>query len=161
MIWSFLQRKHESTKRVTPAKAAFCHRNLLRRNRSGSSGERTYRASSVVASQADCMPNMVGVSKLPREHIKSIYVVVKEALQQVHLDLKELDAVAVTRTRTRRLLGSGNEHGKIAAGRRLAAAGTNHLEGHLYSAWIQPEGVTLIRNRNFPAGTDRIRWHTS
>ncbi len=110
--------------------------------------------SSVVASQADLHAKYGGVfpEVASREHIKSIYVVVKEALQQAHLDLKELDAVAVTRgpgLAGSLVVGMNMAKSLVLAG-GLPLLGINHLEGHLYSAWIQPEGADANKEPEFP-----------
>ena len=55
--------------------------------------------SNIVASQIDLHAQYGGVfpEVASREHIRVIYAVVEQALKQAHLDLKELDAIAVTR----------------------------------------------------------------
>src|SRR5574338_1614490 len=55
--------------------------------------------SSVVASQADMHAKYGGVfpEVASRQHIRTIYAVVEQALQQAHMSLSDLDAIAVTR----------------------------------------------------------------
>lgn len=55
--------------------------------------------SSVVASQVDLHAQYGGVfpEVASRQHILSIYPIVDQALQQAHITLQELDAIAVTR----------------------------------------------------------------
>ena len=99
--------------------------------------------SNIVASQADLHAKFGGVfpEVASREHIKTIYPVVNEALQEAHLSIQELDAIAVTRGPG--LAGSLVVGVNMAKGLSLASGvpliGINHLEGHLYSAWVPQE----------------------
>lgn len=98
--------------------------------------------SSVVASQIDLHAEYGGVfpEVASRQHVRVIYSVVEQALQQAHLNLSDLDAIAVTRGPG--LAGSLVVGMNTAKGLALAAnlplVGVNHLEGHLYSAWTYP-----------------------
>ena len=97
--------------------------------------------SNIVASQVDLHAKYGGVfpEMASRQHILAIYPVVQDALSQAHLSLEDLDAIAVTRGPG--LAGSlviGMNMAKaLAMGSGLPLIGINHLEGHLYSAWIQ------------------------
>ena len=99
--------------------------------------------SNIVASQADLHAKFGGVfpEVASREHIKTIYAVVDQALKDAHLDIHALDAIAVTRGPG--LAGSLVVGMNMAKGLSLASGipliGINHLEGHLYSAWIPQE----------------------
>jgi N6-L-threonylcarbamoyladenine synthase len=96
--------------------------------------------SNVVASQAKLHAKYGGVfpEVASREHIKAIYPVVQQALQQAHLQLNDIDAIAVTRGPG--LPGSLVVGINIAKGLALASGkpllGVNHLEEHIYSAWL-------------------------
>jgi len=96
--------------------------------------------SSVVASQIDLHQQYGGVfpEVASRQHIITIYDVVEQALQQAYLSLDNIDAIAVTRGPG--LAGSlvvGMNMAKgIALGKKLPLIGVNHLEGHIYSAWV-------------------------
>ena len=96
--------------------------------------------SSIVASQADLHARYGGVfpEVASRQHIEVIYTVVEEALSTAHVDLKALDAIAVTRGPG--LAGSLVVGLNMAKGLALAASlpllGINHLEAHLYSIWL-------------------------
>lgn len=98
--------------------------------------------SSVVATQIDLHAKYGGVfpEVASRQHIRTIYAVVEEALQQAHMSLADLDAIAVTRGPG--LAGSLVVGMNTAKGMALAAnlplIGVNHLEGHIYSAWVHP-----------------------
>ncbi|TES92469.1 MAG: tRNA (adenosine(37)-N6)-threonylcarbamoyltransferase complex transferase subunit TsaD, partial [Anaerolineales bacterium] len=96
--------------------------------------------SNVVASQAELHAKYGGVfpEVASREHIRTIYTIVEEALVQAHLALADIDAIAVTRGPG--LPGSLVVGLNMAKGLSLGSGkplvGVNHLEGHLYSAWI-------------------------
>src|SRR4030066_1409414 len=96
--------------------------------------------SSVVASQVDLHAQFGGVfpEVASRQHIKTIYPVIDEALQQAHLTLTDLDAIAVTRGPglPGSLVVGMNAAKGLAIARGLPIIGINHLEGHLYSAWL-------------------------
>jgi N6-L-threonylcarbamoyladenine synthase len=96
--------------------------------------------SSVVASQIDIHAQFGGVfpEVASRQHIKTIYPVIDEALQQAHLTLGDLDAIAVTRGPglPGSLVVGMNAAKGLALGRGLPLIGVSHLEGHLYSAWL-------------------------
>ena len=96
--------------------------------------------SSVIASQVDLHARYGGVfpEVASRQHIRTIYAVVEEALKNAHLDLGEVDAIAVTRGPG--LAGSLVVGVNTAKGLALASnrplIGVNHLEGHIYSSWV-------------------------
>ncbi len=97
--------------------------------------------SNVVASQAEMHAKYGGVfpEVASRQHIKVIDTVVEEALAQAHLELGDVDAIAVTRGPglPGSLLVGLNMAKGLALGSGLPFYGINHLEGHLYSAWVQ------------------------
>ncbi len=96
--------------------------------------------SNVVASQVDLHAQFGGVfpEVASRQHILAIVPVVEQALKEAHLSLADVDAIAVTR-------GPGLP-GSLAVGLNMAKGlalgsgrplvGVNHLEAHLYSAWL-------------------------
>jgi N6-L-threonylcarbamoyladenine synthase len=98
--------------------------------------------SSVVASQIDLHAQYGGVfpEVASRQHIKTIYAIVDQALAQAHLRLIDVDAIAVTRGPG--LAGSlvvGLNMAKgLAVATGLPLVGVNHLEGHIYSSWVYP-----------------------
>lgn len=100
--------------------------------------------SNVVASQAEMHAKYGGVfpEVASRQHIKVIDTVVREALAQAHLELADVDAIAVTRgpgLPGSLIVGLTMAKG-LALGSGLPMYGVNHLEGHLYSAWVQLDG---------------------
>lgn len=96
--------------------------------------------SNIVASQIDLHAQYGGVfpEVASRQHIRTIYAVVNAALEQAHLSLEDIDAIAVTRGPG--LPGSLVVGLNMAKGLALASGkpliGINHLEGHIYSAWL-------------------------
>lgn len=110
--------------------------------------------SSVVASQVDLHAQYGGIFPeiASREHIKVIYAVVDQALQQAHLDLKEMDAIAVTRGPglAGSLVVGMNMAKSLALSSHLPIIGINHLEGHLYSAWIKTDEIENYEEPLFP-----------
>ncbi|MGB9674416.1 MAG: tRNA (adenosine(37)-N6)-threonylcarbamoyltransferase complex transferase subunit TsaD [Anaerolineales bacterium] len=96
--------------------------------------------SNVVASQIDIHAQYGGVfpEVASRQHILAIYPVIEEALRQAHLDLHDIDAIAVTRGPG--LAGSLVIGLNVAKGLALASGkpllGINHLEAHLYSVGL-------------------------
>jgi N6-L-threonylcarbamoyladenine synthase len=101
--------------------------------------------SNPVASQIDLHAKYGGVfpEVASRQHIKTIYAIVDQALQQAHMTLSDMDAIAVTRGPG--LAGSLVVGMNTAKGLALASGlpliGVNHLEGHIYSSWVYPIDV--------------------
>lgn len=98
--------------------------------------------SSVVATQIEIHAKYGGVfpEVASRQHIRTIYAVVDEALQRAHLTVADIDAIAVTRGPglPGSLVVGMNAAKGLALGRGLPLIGVNHLEGHIYSAWVHP-----------------------
>jgi N6-L-threonylcarbamoyladenine synthase len=99
--------------------------------------------SSVIATQIELHKKYGGVfpEVASRQHIRTIYAVVDEAMQQAHLSFADLDGVAVTRGPglAGSLVVGMNAAKGIALGRNLPLIGVNHLEGHIYSSWVYPQ----------------------
>ena len=96
--------------------------------------------SNVVASQIDLHAQYGGVfpELASRVHIETIYPVIEETMEQAHLGWDDLDAIAVTRGPglAGSLLVGVNVAKGLALGRNLPLIGINHLEAHLYAAWL-------------------------
>ncbi len=96
--------------------------------------------SSVVATQFDLHAEFGGIfpEVASREHIRAFNPVIEEALKQAHMQLADLDAIAVTRGPglPGSLVVGVNLAKGLALGSGLPLIGVNHLEGHLYSAWL-------------------------
>jgi N6-L-threonylcarbamoyladenine synthase len=110
--------------------------------------------SSIVASQMEIHARYGGVypEVASRQHVLSIMPVVEQALAQAHLTLNDIDALAVTQGPG--LAGSlvvGMNMAKgLALGSGLPLVGVNHLEGHLYSAWVHDVSETIPPAPQFP-----------
>ncbi|MBI5353175.1 MAG: tRNA (adenosine(37)-N6)-threonylcarbamoyltransferase complex transferase subunit TsaD [Chloroflexi bacterium] len=110
--------------------------------------------SSVVASQMEIHARYGGVfpEVASRQHVLSITPVVEQALAQAHLTLKDIDALAITQGPG--LAGSlvvGMNMAKgLALGTGLPLVGVNHLEGHLYSAWVYNSDDIIPPEPQFP-----------
>lgn len=110
--------------------------------------------SSVVASQMEIHARYGGVfpEVASRQHVLSIIPVVQQALSQAHLTLTDIDAIAVTQGPG--LAGSLIVGVNMAKGLALALdkplVGVNHLEGHIYSAWVYNAGETVPPEPQFP-----------
>ena len=97
--------------------------------------------SNVVASQNDIHRKYGGVvpELASREHLRQIVPVVREAVEQAHITLGDVDAVAVTQGPG--LIGAllvGVTYGKVLAlslGKPLVAV--NHLEGHVHAVLLE------------------------
>jgi N6-L-threonylcarbamoyladenine synthase len=109
---------------------------------------------STVASQMDIHARYGGVfpEVASRQHVLSIIPVVEETLAQTDLTLKDVDAIAVTRGPG--LAGSlvvGMNMAKgLALGTSLPLIGVNHLEGHVYSAWVHKAADAPPPEPQFP-----------
>jgi N6-L-threonylcarbamoyladenine synthase len=110
--------------------------------------------SSVVASQMEIHARYGGVfpEVASRQHVLSIIPVVQQALAQAHLTLNDIDAIAVTQGPG--LAGSLVVGMNMAKGMALALGkplvGVNHLEGHIYSAWVHEAGDVIPPAPQFP-----------
>src|SRR5690349_3612886 len=97
--------------------------------------------SSVVASQIDIHRKYGGVvpELASREHLRQIVPVVREALEQANLQLKEVDAIGVTHGPG--LVGSllvGITYGKtLALALNKPLVPVNHLEGHVHAVFLE------------------------
>ncbi len=109
---------------------------------------------STVASQMELHARYGGVfpEVASRQHVLSIIPVVEQTLAASKLTLKDMDAIAVTRGPG--LAGSlvvGMNMAKgLALGTSLPLVGVNHLEGHIYSAWIYKAGESIPSEPQFP-----------
>ena len=96
--------------------------------------------SSVVATQVDLHAQYGGIfpEVASRQHVITIYPIVETALRKAHMDLADVDAISVTRGPglSGSLVVGVNMAKGLALGSGLPLVGVNHLEAHLYSAWL-------------------------
>jgi tRNA N6-adenosine threonylcarbamoyltransferase len=96
--------------------------------------------SNIVASQVDLHAQFGGVfpEVASRQHIRTIYPIIDTALQQAHIGIGDLDAIAVTRgpgLPGSLVIGINTAKG-LAIGSGVPLVAVNHLEAHIYSAWL-------------------------
>lgn len=109
---------------------------------------------STVASQMDIHARYGGVfpEVASRQHVLSVIPVVQQTLAKANLSLSDMDAIAVTRGPG--LAGSLVVGMNMAKGLALALdlplVGVNHLEGHVYSAWIHTADEAIPPEPQFP-----------
>jgi len=109
---------------------------------------------SVVASQMEIHARYGGVypEVASRQHVLSIVPVIEQALAQSHFTLADMDAIAVTRGPglAGSLVVGLNAAKGLALGADKPLVGVNHLEGHIYSAWVYNAGETPTPEPQFP-----------
>ena len=96
--------------------------------------------SNVVASQAEMHAQYGGIVPeiASRQHMITLLPVVRKALAQAEVELGALDGIAVTHgpgLAGSLLVGLNTAKG-LAFGEDLPFFGVNHLEGHVYAAWL-------------------------
>ena len=96
--------------------------------------------SNVIASQVDIHSRYGGVvpEVASRQHVLQIEPTVAQAMEEAGVALRELDAVAVTHGPglAGSLLVGLNFAKGLALSLGIPLLGVNHLEGHIYSAWL-------------------------
>ncbi len=101
--------------------------------------------SNVVLSQIDLHKAYGGVfpEMASRAHVEAIGLVIANALTQSGLTWSQIDAIAATQGPglPGSLVVGMNAAKGLALARNLPLIGVNHLEGHVYSHWIQTEGA--------------------
>ncbi len=109
---------------------------------------------STVASQMEIHARFGGVfpEVASRQHVLSITPVIEQTLADAHLTLADVDAIAVTRgpgLAGSLIVGMNAAKGLVlGSGRPLV--GVNHLEGHLYSAWVHDADAQPPAEPQFP-----------
>ena len=109
---------------------------------------------STVASQIDIHTRFGGVfpEVASRQHVLAIVPVIEQALAKAHITLDDIDAIAATRGPglAGSLLVGLNAAKGLALGKDLPLIGVNHLEGHIYSAWVYDAGAPVPPAPQFP-----------
>jgi N6-L-threonylcarbamoyladenine synthase len=110
--------------------------------------------SNIIASQIDIHRRYGGIfpEVASRQHILAISTVVQDALIEARTGWNELNAVAVTYGPglAGSLLVGVNAAKGIALALGLPLIGINHLEGHLYSNWLDTERIGQSPPIKFP-----------
>ena len=96
--------------------------------------------SSAIASQADIHAAYGGIvpEVASRQHLLAFIPMVRQALEEAEMDLWDLDGIGVTHGPglAGSLLIGVNAAKGLALGHELPLIGVNHLEGHVYAAWL-------------------------
>jgi len=102
--------------------------------------------SNVIASQVDIHARYGGIvpEVASRQHMLTMVPVAERALADAAVNLKDLDAVAVTRGPglAGSLIVGVNFAKSLSLANKLPLIGINHMEGHIYANWLaerQPE----------------------
>ena len=109
--------------------------------------------SSVIGSQVDVHARYGGIvpEVASRQHVLAMLPIYREALDRAGVSPRSLDAVAVTvgPGLAGALLVGANFAKGLAMALGVPLLGVNHLEGHVYAAWLE-EGVDPARSPGFP-----------
>ena len=109
---------------------------------------------STVASQMEMHARFGGVfpEVASRQHVLSITPVIEQTLADAHLTLGDVDAIAVTRGPglAGSLIVGMNAAKGLVLGSERPLVGVNHLEGHLYSAWVHDAKEDAPPEPKFP-----------
>jgi N6-L-threonylcarbamoyladenine synthase len=110
--------------------------------------------SSTVASQMDIHARYGGVypEVAARQHVLTILPVIEQTLAKAHLALNDINAIAATRGPglAGSLVVGLNAAKGLALGAGLPLVGVNHLEGHIYSAWVYNNEESPASEPQFP-----------
>ena len=103
--------------------------------------------SNKIASQIEIHARYGGVvpEVASRQHMLAVIPIVRQALGEAGLDLKGIDAIAVTNGPglAGSLLVGVNTAKSLALGSHLPLIPVNHLEGHIYANWLGTVEVTF------------------
>jgi N6-L-threonylcarbamoyladenine synthase len=109
---------------------------------------------STVASQIEIHARFGGVfpEVASRQHVLAIVPAVEQTLAKAHLTIDDIDAIAATRGPglAGSLVVGLNAAKGMALGAGLPLVGVNHLEGHIYSAWVHNASDTPPAAPQFP-----------
>lgn len=111
--------------------------------------------SNVVATQIELHRRYGGVfpEVASRQHVLSIHPVIEQALTEASvMDISTLDGIAVTHGPglSGSLLVGVNAAKGIAFASGLPLLPINHLEGHVYSNWLESSGANPVLDGEFP-----------
>ncbi len=110
--------------------------------------------SHVVSSQMEIHARYGGVypEVASRQHVLSILPVVQQCLADAHLALQDVDAIAVTSGPglAGSLVVGLNAAKGMALGTGKPLVAVNHLEGHIYSAWVKKPGAEGLAISQLP-----------
>ena len=109
--------------------------------------------SNVIASQVEMHARYGGIVPeiASRQHMTAMIPVVQTALSEASINLEDLDGIAVTHGPglAGSLLVGVNAAKGLALSHNLPFIGINHLEGHIYAAWLE-DGIDPESDPGFP-----------
>jgi N6-L-threonylcarbamoyladenine synthase len=110
--------------------------------------------SNVIASQAGLHAAHGGVvpELASRQHIRDMEPTLRRALADAAVSLEDVNAVAVTHGPglAGALLSGVNTAKSLSLALDLPLIGVNHLEGHVYAAWLDAAGLPPSEDPGFP-----------
>ena len=110
--------------------------------------------SNVIASQAGLHAAHGGVvpELASRQHIRDMEPTLRRSLADAGVTLADVDAVAVTHGPglAGALISGVNTAKSLSLALDLPLIGVNHLEGHVYAAWLDAAGVAPSEDPGFP-----------
>jgi N6-L-threonylcarbamoyladenine synthase len=110
--------------------------------------------SNVIASQIELHQQYGGVfpEMASRAHIEAIAAVIQRAMHDAGATWESIDAIGVTKGPglPGSLVVGVNAAKGICLARDLPLIGVNHLEGHIYSHWLEDAPITRLGENPFP-----------
>ena len=87
-----------------------------------------------------------------RQHIRDMEPTLRRALEDAEVTLDDIDAVAVTHGPglAGALISGVNTAKSLALTLDVPLVGVNHLEGHVYAAWLVPNDASPAEDPGFP-----------
>ncbi len=121
--------------------------------------------SNVVATQIELHSRFGGVfpEVASRQHVLAIQPVIEQALHEAGVaHVRDLDAIAVTHGPglAGSLLVGVNAAKGLAFASGLPLLPVNHLEGHIYSNWIEVPGRAADAGSRFPGANFNCLWRS-
>ena len=110
--------------------------------------------SNVIASQAGLHAAHGGVvpELASRQHIRDMEPTLRRALVDAGVNLQDVEAIAVTHGPglAGALISGVNTAKSLSLALHVPLIGVNHLEGHVYAAWLDADGLPPSEDPGFP-----------
>lgn len=114
---------------------------------------RELRANAIASQAALHAPHGGVVPELAsRQHIRDMQPTLDRALANAEIDLRQVDAIAVTHGPglAGALISGVNTAKALSMTLQIPLIGVNHLEGHIYAAWLAAAGASPADEPGFP-----------
>ena len=114
---------------------------------------RQLRANAIASQAALHAPHGGVVPELAsRQHIRDMQPTLDRALANAEIDLRQVDAIAVTHGPglAGALISGVNTAKALSMTLQIPLIGVNHLEGHIYAAWLAAAGASPADEPGFP-----------